>query len=59
MVASAAYVVLACLAFASGSSADHLDAAAYDITKGPRPGPVEEFQPIKSLPLVPFYCVRR
>jgi hypothetical protein len=40
--------------FVSDSLADHLDPAAYDITAAPEPGPVTEFQPIDSLPPVPF-----
>lgn len=36
------------------SLAASLDAAAYNITTGPKPGPVQEFRPIKALPPVPF-----
>ena len=51
---SAGYMVLASILFIGDSLADHLDPAAYDITAAPRPGPVTEFQPIESLPPVPF-----
>ena len=50
----AAYFVVASLAFIGNSLAGHLDIEAYDITSNARPGPVEAFQPIKSLPAVPF-----
>lgn len=48
------YVVAASLAFVGDSFAEPLDIEAYDITAKPRPGPVEEFRPIKALPPVPF-----
>ena len=53
------FMAAACVAFAfmgclRVASAEHLDIKAYDITAKPKPGPVEEFQPIKSLPPVPF-----
>jgi hypothetical protein len=51
---SAGYVGLASILFIGNSLADHLDLAAYDITAAPSPGPVVEFQPIESLPPVPF-----
>jgi hypothetical protein len=38
----------------SEPSAASLDPTAYNITTGPKPGPVQKFQPIKSLPPVPF-----
>ena len=34
--------------------AEDLDLSAYDVRAKPKPGPVQEFQPIKSLPPVPF-----
>jgi Heparinase II/III-like protein/Heparinase II/III N-terminus len=50
----AAYFVVASLAFVGDSLAGHLGIEAYDITAIASPGPVEAFQPIKSLPAVPF-----
>jgi hypothetical protein len=47
-------IVAASLAFVGDSSAEHLDIEAYGITEPPRPGPVEAFQPVPSLPAVPF-----
>jgi hypothetical protein len=49
----------ACLAFVlsvptGSSAATPLDAEAYGITAAPKPGPVTEFQPIRSLPAIPF-----
>ena len=39
---------------ADAALAASLDPAAYGITAEPKPGPVQEYQPIKSLPPVPF-----
>ena len=51
---AAVYVLVASLAFVGDSFAGHLDIEAYGITTGARPGPVEAYQPIRSLPAVPF-----
>jgi hypothetical protein len=51
---AAAYVLVASLAFVGESVAGHLDIEAYGITAPARPGPVETFQPVPSLPAVPF-----
>jgi len=50
----AVYVLVASLAFVGNSFAGHLDIEAYGVTTGARPGPVEAFQPIKSLRAIPF-----
>jgi hypothetical protein len=48
------YIVAASLACVGESLAEHLDIEAYGITAPPRPGPIEAFQPVPSLPAVPF-----
>jgi Heparinase II/III-like protein/Heparinase II/III N-terminus len=50
----AAFVAFALMGFVRNAFAGHLDIEAYDIAKAAKPGPVEEFQPIKSLPPVHF-----
>jgi hypothetical protein len=47
-------VLVASLAFVADSFAKHVDIRAYAITAPARPGPVETFQPIRSLVPVPF-----
>ena len=53
-VAVAACLALVCSVSAGKSVATSLEAAAYGITARPRPGPVQAYQPDKSLAPIPF-----
>jgi hypothetical protein len=57
--AAARSIASACLALASANSSNHvmaetLDLEAYNIKANPDAGPAETFQPVKSLPPIPF-----
>jgi Heparinase II/III-like protein/Heparinase II/III N-terminus len=51
---ASACLVLACCLATGLAGADEIGLEAYTITAEPRPGPIEEFQPIEELPSVPF-----
>ena len=55
----ASTIAAACLAFISALGSSHavgaeFDLSAFNIRAEPKPGPVTEFRPIKSLPPIPF-----